>query len=140
MRLFARGVRHPLYPHVKPARAARARGPCAALTGTCGELAAAAAVPVERAVFPLVRSPFLPDEERDALWARFRVPVQAILVDERGVVIGYECEAQQGFHLAHGRTPAAFDAALEETACDCGRPGPRLMPLKAPAAVLSVER
>ncbi len=87
-------------------------------------------------MFPLLRGAFLSDEERDLLWARFRVPVQAILLDDRGAVIGYECEMQEGFHLAPGRAPDAFDARLEETACECGRPGLRLMPRKAPERAL----
>ncbi len=110
------------------------------MAGTPGELAAAGTVPVERAVFPLLRSSFLSAEERDALWARFRVPVQSILLDDRGAVIGYECEMQDGFHMAPGQAPDAFDARLENAACNCGRTGARLMPQKAPAPAFIVKR
>jgi hypothetical protein len=121
------GVRHPIYSALKPIPATRAKKPCAALAGTFPELAGAAGVTVERAVFPLLRSPFLAEEERDALWAWFRVPVLGILLDARGRVIGYECEVQDGFHLAPGRAAGAFGGPIETAACDCGRPGPRLM-------------
>ena len=131
MTIFERGLRHPFYPSLKLAPAARAKRRCPALTGTYRELFAAAAVGVEaeRAVFPLHRpsSPFLDDEERDALWTLFRVPVIAILLDGRGDVAGYECELQHGFHLADGYPADLLFGALETDTCDCGRPGPRLM-------------
>lgn len=131
MRLFNRGIEHPFYPALKPVPAARAPGRCAALAGTCAELlqAAAAGVRVERAVFPLHRParPFLLPEERDALWSLFQVPIYAMLLDSDGRVIGYECEAQEGFHLAPGYRGGFLFGTVETSLCECGRAGPRLL-------------
>jgi hypothetical protein len=131
MGLFGRGVRHPFYPALKVHSAARAGGRCVALWGTFHELAAAAEAGVEvaRAVFPVHRAanPFLSDEQRDALWSMFRVPVMTILVDGRGAVIGYECELQDGFHLAEDYYGGLLFGTVESSTCDCGRPGPRLV-------------
>ncbi len=131
MLLFSRGIQHPFFPALRPSLAARPPGRCAALAGTCPELLRAAAdgVRVERAVFPLHRPtrPFLLPEERDALWSLFQVPVYAMLLDSDGRVIGYECEAQEGFHLAPGYRGGFLFGAVDTTPCECGRGGPRLL-------------
>jgi len=128
MRLLARGLRHPFYPALKLAPVARSSGRCAALAGTVPELSTAV-VQVDCAVFPLryPHSPFLEDAQREALWHRFRVPVFAILLDSRNRVIGYECEIQDGFHLAPDYAGGFLFGSLEPSPCDCGRPGPRLI-------------
>jgi hypothetical protein len=129
---FGRGIQHPFYPALKPSPAARARGGCAALAGTCYELlrGPAAGVVAERAVFPLRRpvQPFLTADEREALWALYQVPVYAILLDVGGRVIGYECEAQEGFHLAPGYAGGFLFGNVDATPCECGRAGLRLLP------------
>ncbi len=132
MPLFGRRIHHPFYPALKPSPAARGPRRCAALAGTFNELlrASAAGVLVERAVFPLHQPtrPFLTPEERDALWALFQVPVYAMLLDGRGRVIGYECEAQEGLHLAPGYGDGFLFGTVDSTPCECGRAGPRLLP------------
>jgi hypothetical protein len=144
MRLFRRAIRHPFYPRLKLAPAARAQDRCPALTGTFEELseAAAAGRRAARAVFPLqhATTPFPTDEQRDALWAMFHVPVLAILLDGRDGVIGYECEVQEGFHLAEGFTDGLLFGTLDCTICECGRPGPRLLPAAAEVAAHKHER
>lgn len=58
----------------------------------------------------------LSDGERDELWRTFQVPVYVLVT--RGVrVAAWECEAQNGLHVADGG-----DAQV----CACGRPGARL--------------
>ena len=85
---------------------------------------------VSRAVFPLRRqgSPFLTEAQRDALWQMFQVPVFALLLDARGHVVGYECETQEGMHLRDDYAAGLPLATVESSLCECGRPGPRLMP------------
>jgi hypothetical protein len=133
MRLaFRHSIRHPLYPGLKPAPAVDAKAPTSALTGTYTELTRAAArgVQVARAVF-LQQSPtdpFPTEEQRESLWEMFEVPVLAMLVDHRGSVIGHECELQEGYHLKEDSVGGLPFARVESGLCECGRPGPRLMP------------
>ncbi len=67
-------------------------------------------------------------EEREALWVLYQVPVYAMLQDPDGRVIGYECEAQEGFHLAPGYGGGFLFGTVDATPCECGRDGPRLLP------------
>src|ERR1017187_1453608 len=132
MRLKIRKVRgaprHPLYPGLRAARAAGAKGEHAALAGSFDELARAraAGVRARRAVFVLHYSgrPFLSEGERDALWEMFRTPVYGLLLDRNGRVLGYECEAQDGLHVVAEYTPPA--GLVDAGPCCCGRPGVRL--------------
>jgi hypothetical protein len=133
MRLpFQRRIRHPFYPDLKTAPAAAGKPVSTAVAGTVAELlkAGAAGAEVARAIFPLqgVASPFLSAHQRDRLWNMFEVPVMAMLVDRRGSVVGYECEMQEGFHLDAEYAAGLHSGLLESTCCECGRPGPRLMP------------
>ena len=118
---FRRRIRHPFFPELAAEAAAKARGRSKALAGTFAELAGAAERGAEarRAVFVLMseREP-LGDGQRDELWRLFQVPVYALL-ERRGCVEAWECEAQNGLHLAQGG---------EEIACACGRPGAKLAP------------
>jgi hypothetical protein len=95
-----------------------------ALYGAYAELEQAAAngVLAERAVFALTRrdGPPLTAIQRDRLWKLFQTPVYAILTASDGRIAGFECEAQDGFHLP------GKPAADAETVCECGRPGPLL--------------
>jgi hypothetical protein len=106
-----------------------------AVAGTFGELARAAAAGVEarRAVFVLTRAGEFPsDGERDELWRLFQVPVLALLVDRGGHIVGWECEAQNGLHVA--AASGLRTGLRQESACACGRPGARLMPAGVRAA------
>jgi hypothetical protein len=129
---FRRRIRHPFYPAVKPAPATAARAVSRALYGAYEELSKASerGVRVARAVFPIRRpgAPFLTETQRDTLWDMFRVPVYSLLVDERGEVVGYECEAQDGMHLRDDYANGLNTDAVEARLCECGRPGVRLMP------------
>jgi hypothetical protein len=133
---FRRQIRHPFYPALKPAPAADAKGASPALYGAVDELATAArdgARPV-RAVFPLLgpATPFLDQFQRDMLWACFQVPIYALLVDGRENVVGYECEVQQGLHLRENYAATLLFGRVEFEPCECGRPGPRLLPETEP--------
>jgi hypothetical protein len=118
---FRRRIRHPFFPGLAADPAANARGRSKALAGTFAELAGAAArgVAAQYAVFVLTseREP-LSDGQRDELWRLFQAPVYALL-ERRGRVEGWECEAQSGLHLAQGG---------EEITCSCGRPRAKLTP------------
>ena len=119
--LFRPRIRHPLFPDLPAVPAAFAQGELTAIAGTTDELARAAfrGVHARRAVFVLT-SPgrFLSDADRDELWRLFQVPVYALLVDEDGCVVAWECEAHDGLHV---------DDRAKSGACACGRPGVKLM-------------
>ena len=70
--------------------------------------------------------PFLRDEDRDALWGAFQVPVYAILLDHQGRLIAYECEAQAGLHIAEERVEEVRPELVDNTLCECGRAGERI--------------
>jgi len=129
---FRRRIRHPFYPTLKPVPANGAGALASALSGTYAELihASDAGVQVARAVFPTHNqaNPFLTSGEREALWSIFEVPVMALLVDDRGAVIGYECELQEGYHFRDDAAGGLPEGRIESSPCECGRPGVRLMP------------
>ncbi|MEI9974467.1 MAG: hypothetical protein WDO73_21950 [Ignavibacteriota bacterium] len=111
-----RRIRHPFFPDLAAEPAVRTRRRARAIAGTFGELARAAARGVEarRAVYVLVSDGEpLSAGERDELWRLFQVPVYA-LVQRYGNVTAWECEAQNGLHVA---------GATGGGACPCGRPG-----------------
>ena len=58
----------------------------------------------------------LTEEQRDRLWTLYQVPVYAMLVDCDNRLVGFECEAQNGFHV-RGKVFS------ESPLCECGRPG-----------------
>ena len=95
---------------------------------------------------------WITDEEREALWNVFQVPVFEQICDHNGRVLVHECEARQGLHIGDGQTwivdlqarlwhaagrnvinrsrvaPAAtglYGSVVLE-GCPCGKPGPRL--------------
>ena len=117
---------------MRSAPAAAATRNATSLYGAVEELttAAASGIRVERAVFPLLRAPnpFLSARDRDLLWEMFQVPVYALLVDRRGAVVAYECEAEAGYHLLDRYRDGVILGQVESKLCECGRPGPRLMP------------
>ena len=110
-------IRHPFFPDLAAVPAVDARRPSTAVAGTFGELARAAGrgVQARRAVYVLTSAAeFLSDGQRDELWRLFQVPVYALLVKHGGRVVAWECEAQNGLHVAEGG---------DESSCACGRPG-----------------
>jgi hypothetical protein len=117
---FRPRIRHPFYPKLFATPAAEAQGRTVALSGTFQELqrAAAAGASAQCALFVVSswNGPSLTDAERDRLWTLFQVPLYAMLVDGDNRLVGFECEAQNGFHIP-GKT--APDSPL----CECGRPG-----------------
>lgn len=127
---FSSRVRHPLYPSVRATPALISVGRPTAVSGTFQELVQAAMRRVEprRAVFVLQHEgdPLLTGAQRDELWAKFEVPVYVLLLNARGKVCAYECEAHQGLHLPVGAVPRRMPPGIETTPCGCGRPGPRL--------------
>ena len=129
---FRPRIVHPFHASLRPAAAATAKALSPALYGDFEGLLRAGrnGARVERAVFPLRRpeDPFLSDEQRHELWNLFHAPVYVLLVDGRGEVIGYECEAQEGIHLAEEYAAGPVLGDVEAKLCECGREGPRLMP------------
>src|SRR6266516_1214050 len=127
----SRIIRHPLYPALAAIPATEATGLCPAITGTFPELAqaCAAGVRASHVVFPMHGSggPFLSASERDALWELFQVPIYVLILDGKGRVVAYECEAQSGLHLASDMEASPVAGSIESSPCDCGRPGPRVM-------------
>jgi hypothetical protein len=136
---FGAGIRHPFLPGLRatPAREAKPLNP--ALYGTFRELerAAAAGARVRRAVFVTCEEnePVPGDSEHDALWEMFQVPAFAMLLDAKGHVLAFECEAQSGLHVSAGGAAASDDTAI----CECGRPGRKLHPCSAADGVRKVD-
>ncbi len=122
--------RHPLFPKLRPTAAKRATGAHPVLTGTFAHLMSARirGATAERALFVVSRvgRPWISDAERDILWQQFEVPILGLLVDDRGEILAYECEAQC-LHVGAKCIPPSA-GVLDETPCDCGRPGQRLTP------------
>ena len=139
---FRSRVRHPLYPGLGAIPAVEATGECAVLCGSFEELekAAAAGARPLRAVYALnsPNDPFLSDFQRDALWEKFEVPVFVLVVDARKRVLAFECEAQEGLHVATDlelNVPALWDFSP----CECGRPGHRILPVQRKPAASAAE-
>jgi hypothetical protein len=123
---FRRRIRHPLFPDLAAVPAMEARGRSQALAGTLGDLSRAAARGAEarRAVYVLTsESEPLSAGERDELWRLFQVPVYALL-ERGGRVEAWECEAQNGLHIAGDG---------DGSACACGRPNAMMTNLKTMA-------
>jgi hypothetical protein len=129
---FGFRIRHPFFPGLPAIPAGSARGRSLALAGTVAELMAAArrGVVVRRAIYVLIRpgEPFLADAGRDHLWEAFGVPAFALVLDAAGHPTAWECEAQNGLHRAAAALPAGlnYTARLEQSPCECGRPGERV--------------
>jgi hypothetical protein len=129
---FRPDYRHPYFADVKATPAPVAQGECTAIIGTYRELmeAAESGVRIKRYVYVLhgPESQFLSESRRDSLWARFEVPVFALMLGRRGRLMGWECEVHDGLHTdsRHPDMPR-LARRLETTPCDCGRPGHRLI-------------
>jgi len=129
-------LRHPFHPELTATPVRLAGGVCPVLSGTFNELLRASrrGLRASKAVFALCYPdyPFIEDSERDALWQAFKVPVFTILLDRAGRLLAYECEAQDGLHVAEERCDDMQRESLETTPCECGRPGERLKPSVIP--------
>jgi hypothetical protein len=123
-------LRHPFNSELAATPVRLAKADCPVLSGSPKELmqAAAEGMHASRAVFVLrfPDDPFLRDDERDALWSAFQVPVYAILLDHQGRLIAYECEAQSGLHIAEERVEEVRPELVDPTPCGCGRAGERI--------------
>jgi len=149
---FGSRIRHPLFADWLATPAVEAMGKSAALSGTVSQLldAAESGARATRVVY-VVRNaerPFLSEGEREQVWRAFQVPVFAVFVGPRGRLLAYECEAQDGLHLAinclagagwtaffeDGERPSCtVMASVESATCECGRSGHRLLNPRKPA-------
>ena len=124
-------LQHPFHPDLKatPVRLATTTSPV--LSGTYNELVQAGGrgLRATRAIFVLCYPdyPYLEEVERDDLWRIFQVPVFTFLLDRKGRLLAYECEAQDGLHVAEERCDELKPELLDTACCDCGRPGERLL-------------
>lgn len=130
MRMARARIRHPLFPALSAIPASEASGVCAAIAGTFRELMQgySAGARATRVVFATAgfTGPFLSDSERDRLWELFEVPAYLLILDPKGRVAAYECEAYEGLHLVDGSiVPSSLAGNSEESPCGCGRPGLR---------------
>jgi hypothetical protein len=64
--------------------------------------------------------------DRDQLWNRFRVPVFQQIVDERGRLIAYECEAHDALHVASAMAHEL--GTIRDGMCPCGKAAMLLVP------------
>ena len=139
--LFRFRLRHPVFPTLAVTFAGSRVRRCAVLAGRLEDLRRAAmrGTRVTRSVCVVcgLYEPPLRNSDRAALWSWFQVPVYRMLLDPRGRLAGYECEALDGFHLDASVVRSAVrvpGTSLEETPCPCGRPGPRLVERAASVA------
>jgi hypothetical protein len=70
--------------------------------------------------------PCLSEAHRDDLWDKFGVPAFEQVIDAKGRLAAWECEAHSGLHLASGAQPPA-GSLLETALCDCGGASPRIL-------------
>ena len=121
-----RSIRHPFYPDLRPTHARAATGRHTVLAGHFEELeqAAARGARATHAIFVLQEEGACPatGRQRDRLWEWFCVPSFVLVLDGAGKVLAYECEAEEGLHVAADAGLAAPDTSL----CPCGRAGPRI--------------
>jgi hypothetical protein len=61
-------------------------------------------------------------KDREALWRAFSVPVFEQYLSPRNRLLATECDAHSGLHVVSG----CEGFALEDDACACGNPAPRL--------------
>ena len=111
------------------------------------------------------RDGLLSEADRDELWKAFQVPVRAKLHGFHRELLAWECEAQEGLHLEPGsaivetiagsqelaitcldnfecpclRVRIGLAAELSSMPCPCGRPGDRLLNLRAPVEALAAR-
>ena len=73
-------------------------------------------------------SPFLSESQRDTLWDRFEVPIYALLVDAAATWSGTNARRRTGCTFGEEYAAGLLPGEVESKLCECGRPGPRLMP------------
>ena len=129
-------IRHPFFPNLPATPAVSAKGSVLAMAGSFEEVYRAGCRPARprRAVFVLTPAhKLLSRYDRDYLWDLLQVPTYALLTDANGKIVGWECEAQDGFHISDDS---------QEVSCACGRPGARLFSrasqVKSPARPVNV--
>ena len=81
--------------------------------------------------------PFTPTH-RDQLWNRFRVPIFQQIIDQRGRLIAYECEAHGALHVLN-QAAALELGELRDDACACGKQA-TLLVLEDSQRTLTVTR
>ena len=96
------------------------------LTGYLGQLINSDAQPTHAVVVLTHPGQSVDAAERDQLWNRFRVPVFQQIVDERGRLIAYECEAHDALHVA---SAVAHElGTIRDDICPCGKEALLLVP------------
>ena len=114
---------------------------------------------LDRAIFAVTRCGDQPvtDISRVVLWQTFGVPVYEIFVGPRGVLLAWECEAHDGWHVDPGTRfsvlkneimldvpgrqpiPTGLTGSIDNETCPCGCPGTRLVNVEA-LALISFRR
>jgi hypothetical protein len=108
--------------------------------------------------FVTLRQAFLSDEARETFWRVFKAPVFGQIFGLSRELLAWECEAHEGYHLCEGRSIIETDCHggepellvtslvglrrpairlatgltgnVEDSACGCGKKGPRLVNLR----------
>lgn len=75
----------------------------------------------------------LSEPELEQLWTCFGLPIRQQVRDRQGRLLAYDCEAAEGFHLAHPGYPLA-GLWTREHHCGCGDPAPLLQSAGPPPA------
>lgn len=72
------------------------------------------------------------EQDREKLWARFRVPVFEQIVGEDGALLAAECEAHCGLHLMGPGIGLSPDntGTIDTSPCGCGKTSPRFVPVE----------
>lgn len=69
--------------------------------------------------------------ERDLFWRVFQVPVFEQFLSPEGRILAMECDAHDGLHVLDTDAPLpGYRAFLDNEACGCGNPHPRLRGLE----------
>jgi hypothetical protein len=97
------------------------------LAGYLAQLITSDAQPTHAVVVLTHPGQSLSPADRDHVWDRFRVPVFQQIVDERGRLIAFECEAHDALHVVF---PAAAQelGTIRQDVCACGKQTMLLVP------------
>jgi hypothetical protein len=71
----------------------------------------------------------LSEEDREQLWAAFRVPIFEQVIGKSGKLLAAECEAHDGLHVVSPFSDAGKESpadSLDDSPCPCGRKTPRI--------------
>jgi hypothetical protein len=116
--LFREGRRAVYFDQKHPERLARWMPQIVA--GYLSQLMAIDASPTHAVVILTHPGEILTDADRDCLWNRFRVPLFQQIIDIRGRLIAYECEAHGPLHVV-SETAAQQLGAMRNRLCACGK-------------------